>query len=94
MVWLVLYAIAKVFSGIGLAFTSALANAKAHKVYILGRRLQALKDAADQIKRHLDTKAPVVIPLQCDVTDPASVAAAAQQVEAEVGYIDVLINNS
>lgn len=75
-------------SGIGLAFTSALANAGAHKVYILGRRLQPLQDAAKQVN------ANVVVPIQCDVTDPASVAAAAKQVEDETGYVDVVINNS
>lgn len=32
--------------------------------------------------------------IQCDVTDPKSVAAAAEQVKKEVGYIDVLINNA
>jgi NAD(P)-dependent dehydrogenase (short-subunit alcohol dehydrogenase family) len=35
-----------------------------------------------------------VVPLVCDVTDPPSVKAAASQIEDDVGYIDVLINNA
>jgi len=56
-------------------------------VYLLGRRLEALEKAASQ----LDPK--IVSAIQCDVTNVDSLTAAAKQVEQEVGYIDVLINN-
>lgn len=59
----------------------------ASRVYILGRRLSALGDAARSI-------GSCAIPIECDVTQPASVAAAVAKVEQEVGYIDVLINNA
>jgi NAD(P)-dependent dehydrogenase (short-subunit alcohol dehydrogenase family) len=36
----------------------------------------------------------VVVPIQCDVTDQASVTKVVDQVKQEVGYLDVLINNS
>ena len=36
----------------------------------------------------------IVIPVQCDVTKPESNKAAAEQVEKDAGYIDVLINNA
>ncbi|KAI9685613.1 MAG: hypothetical protein M1822_004471 [Bathelium mastoideum] len=75
-------------SGIGLAFAAALARSKAAKVYLLGRRLQLLQDAASSIDPH------VVRPIQCDVTSPDSIATAVQNIEKETHYIDVLINNA
>ena len=59
----------------------------ASRVYILGRRLSALEDAARSI-------GSCAIPIECDVTLPASVSAAVAKLEQEVGYIDVLINNA
>lgn len=75
-------------TGIGLAFAAALARSSARKIYLLGRRLQNLQEAATSIN------SSVITPVQCDVTSPASISAAVKQVEQEVGYIDVLINNA
>ncbi|KAG9987499.1 NAD(P)-binding protein, partial [Aureobasidium melanogenum] len=75
-------------SGIGLAFATSLARSGAEKVYLLGRRVKNLEDAAKAID------ANIVKPIQCDVTDPSSVDAAVKQIEKESSHIDVLINNA
>lgn len=76
--------------GIGQAFVSALAQTGAKKIYILGRRLEKLQESA----KALDPTGDVVLPAQCDVTDQASIAAVVKRIEEEVGWVDVLINNS
>jgi len=63
--------------GLGKAFAEALLARGATTVYATARH-------PDQID------IPGVVPLQLDITDPASIAAAA----AEVGDLDVLINNA
>jgi NAD(P)-dependent dehydrogenase (short-subunit alcohol dehydrogenase family) len=55
-------------------------------VYILGRRLQVLEDAA---KEH-----PALIPLQCDVTAKESLQAAVDVVTAKNGYVNLVVANS
>jgi NAD(P)-dependent dehydrogenase (short-subunit alcohol dehydrogenase family) len=66
----------------------ALAVNGAKKVYIIGRREEKLKEVAASV----DTKN--IIPIVGDVTSKDSLAAAAAQVQAETGYINVLIANS
>lgn len=78
---------ADLLSGIGLAITTALCQTGAHRVYILGRRISALQEAASHFSN-------TAIPLECDVTNPISVSAAVSQIQQEVGYVDVLINNA
>ena len=63
--------------GLGKAFAEALLGRGATTVYATARR-------PDRID------IPGVVPLRLDITDPASVAAAA----AEVGDLDILINNA
>ncbi|KAG9809092.1 hypothetical protein KCU68_g21387, partial [Aureobasidium melanogenum] len=75
-------------SGIGLAFATSLARSGAEKVYLLGRRVKNLEDAAKAIDPN------IVKPIQCDVTDPSSVDATVKQIEKESSHIDVLINNA
>ena len=65
----------------------ALANNGASKVYIAGRRLAVLEEAAKSIGSN-------VIPLQCDVTSPEQLQEAAAIVEKEVGYLNLLVCNS
>ncbi|KAJ9648804.1 hypothetical protein H2201_005066 [Coniosporium apollinis] len=77
-------------SGIGLALASALSQTSAQKVYLLGRRLPVLTSAAQS----LSTSQTTVVPLECDVTSPSSLAAAAAHIQRETGYLDVLINNA
>lgn len=71
-----------------MAFATALAGSSAAKVYLLGRRIQTLESAASSIN------SGIIKPVQCDVTDPESIAAAVKQIEAETKHIDVLINNA
>ncbi|OTA60713.1 short chain dehydrogenase [Hypoxylon sp. EC38] len=73
-------------TGIGLVMTKALAGAGAKKVYILGRRREALESAA--------ALHPSIVPVQCDVTDKASLQSAVDLITKDVGYINLLIANS
>lgn len=73
-------------TGIGHMMATALASNGAHKVYILGRRLEKLQEAASSHDN--------IVPLQCDVTDKDSLASAAERVKSEVGYVNLLAVNS
>lgn len=75
-------------TGIGLMMAKALAFNGAAKVYILGRRIEKLQEAA-QLSPHGN-----IIPLQCDVTSKDALAAAATHIENETGFINLLIANS
>lgn len=66
----------------------ALALNGAHKVYILGRRKDALEKAASSVS----TKN--IIPLVADVTSKEAIANAVSVIASEVGYINVLLANS
>ncbi|KAI8715841.1 hypothetical protein NCS52_01092700 [Fusarium sp. LHS14.1] len=75
-------------SGLGLFMTRALAENGAKKVYIIGRRKEVLESAVKEIG--LDN----VIPVQCDVTNRDNLKAAAEFIESDVGYINLLVANS
>ncbi|RYP72016.1 hypothetical protein DL771_004485 [Monosporascus sp. 5C6A] len=75
-------------TGIGLMITKALVENGASKVYILGRRLAVLEEAAKS------TGSSAVIPLVCDVTSQTDLAAAASKVHSEVGYVNLVVCNS
>ncbi|KAF9634286.1 Short-chain dehydrogenase/reductase SDR [Lasiodiplodia theobromae] len=81
-------------SGIGLAMASAIAKTGAKRVYLLGRRADVLSSAAQTLNSSPTVPDGTVIPLPTDINSPASVAAAAQHVERDAGYLDVLINNA
>jgi NAD(P)-dependent dehydrogenase (short-subunit alcohol dehydrogenase family) len=66
----------------------ALALNGASKVYIIGRRLSVLQDAANSIN------SAIVIPLQGDVTSQSSLLNIAAIVEKESGFINLLIANA
>ncbi|KAJ5904170.1 hypothetical protein N7504_006553 [Penicillium tannophilum] len=74
-------------SGIGLTMTRALAANGAHKVYILGRRLEVLEKAAEEFPE-------VIIPHQADVTSKEDLQAAVDRVKSEVGYVNLVVANS
>jgi glucose 1-dehydrogenase len=74
--------------GIGRAVAQGFAGAGAATLALLDRD----EAAATETARGLT--GPRSLPLACDVADPASVAAAAVRVEAELGPADVLVNNA
>ncbi|KAK1753694.1 short-chain dehydrogenase [Echria macrotheca] len=74
-------------TGIGLMMSRALAANGAAKVYILGRRMDVLEEAA---KENPD----ILIPVQCDVTSKDSIQAAVDRVAKEVGFVNLVIANS
>jgi NAD(P)-dependent dehydrogenase (short-subunit alcohol dehydrogenase family) len=75
--------------GIGLATARRLARECGH-VIVAARRADAGAEAADRLSREGHS----VSSLTMDVTDPASVRAAAAEVAERFGHLDVLINNA
>ncbi|RFU31441.1 Histidine kinase, partial [Scytalidium lignicola] len=73
-------------TGIGLTMARALAFNGALKVYILGRRLEVLKTAAQEHSS--------LVPLQCDVTSKKDLQAVVDHITAEIGYVNLVIANS
>lgn len=75
--------------GIGREIATGLA-ALGHTIVIASRRAQAGESAAAELRDGGNDAVAVVL----DVTDPASVAAAAATVETRFGRLDALINNA
>ena len=75
--------------GIGLALARALGQAGAH-VVLNGRRADRLDAAARQLR----SESLLVSTSLFDVTDAASVRAAVDALDADLGPIDVLVNNA
>lgn len=73
-------------SGLGRMMARALASNGAAKVYITGRRLNKLQETAEGY--------PNIVPIQGDATDKDSLKAAADQIKAESGYVNLVIANS
>lgn len=61
--------------------------ANGHKVFIGSRNLKRGEAAAEDIGED-------AVPLQLDVTDRASIAAAAERIRTEFGHLDLLVNNA
>jgi NAD(P)-dependent dehydrogenase (short-subunit alcohol dehydrogenase family) len=74
-------------SGVGRAAAQALLG-DGDTVYLAGRRLAALEETA------AEATGGEAIPVQADVTDPASVEALFAQIAARSGRLDVLFNNA
>jgi NAD(P)-dependent dehydrogenase (short-subunit alcohol dehydrogenase family) len=75
--------------GIGLATARRLARDCQH-VIVTARQLGAAENAADRLNR----EGYAASALQLDVTDDASVRAAATAVERRFGHLDILVNNA
>lgn len=75
------------YTGIGLNMTRALAANGAHKIYILGRRLEVLEKAAAEFP-------DVIIPHQADVTTKTDLQAAVDRIKSEVGHVNLVVANS
>ncbi|KAK0475184.1 short-chain dehydrogenase [Armillaria novae-zelandiae] len=76
-------------TGIGLMIAKAFA-ANGAKVYIAGRRLDVLKQAAASVTGVSGS----IVPIHMDVTDEESVKAGAKHVEEIDGKLDILVNNA
>lgn len=74
--------------GLGREAASQLAGA-GHHVIITARKADAAAQAAEELGRRVDA-----LPVDLDVTDDASVAAAADALTATPGRLDTLINNA
>jgi len=77
-------------TGIGLMIAQALACNGA-KVYIVGRREDALKKSAEE---HGSGCKGTIVPLSGDVTSKESIQNLVKQVQEKEGYLNVLINNA
>ncbi len=74
--------------GIGRALAADFSRAGAAAIALIDRD----EDAARRTAALLE--GPRVLPLTCDVADPAAVAAAAERIARELGGVDVLVNNA
>jgi 3-dehydrosphinganine reductase len=80
-------------SGIGLATARALASKGAH-VAIAARDERRLTAACEEIRSAAEPKDRVVLAIPMDVTKTASVDAGVEQAMAELGGLDIVINNA
>ena len=76
-------------TGIGLAVARQLAAHGAH-VVLAARQLDRLESAAAE----LSSSGRRALAVACDISDPKSVAALFDKVDAEHGRVDVLVNNA
>ena len=76
--------------GIGKAAARSMAQEGA-RVVIVARRLDVLEAAAEEIRR---TAAGEVLPVQGDVTDPATIPRVVTSALDRFGRIDILVNNA
>ncbi|GAB1214456.1 hypothetical protein ATERTT37_003619 [Aspergillus terreus] len=74
-------------SGLGRIMASALATNGASKIFILGRREEALQETAA-------VKPDTIIPVRADVSSKDSLEAAYKAIAAQTDHVDLLIANS
>ena len=74
-------------SGLGAQMAHGFAEQGANLV-VMARRLDRLEALSEELR----ASGVKCIPIRCDVTDTASINAAAEKVEQEFGKVDVLIN--
>ncbi|HEU5080966.1 MAG TPA: glucose 1-dehydrogenase [Opitutaceae bacterium] len=75
--------------GLGRSFALALARAGAH-VAITSRTLASL----DQTRAEIEKFGVKAVPVELDVRDPQSIAAAVQRAHDSLGRLDILVNNA
>jgi NAD(P)-dependent dehydrogenase (short-subunit alcohol dehydrogenase family) len=76
--------------GLGEVFARALAGAGAD-VALLGRRAEAAQAVADTIAQESGRR---LIGVAADVTNPEQVRAAVEQIQAQLGRLDILVNGA
>ncbi len=77
-------------TGLGVQMAKALANQGA-KIVAIARRKEKIDEVAKEIA---DTYKVETLAIQCDITDTEKVNAAADEILAKFGRIDILINNA
>jgi gluconate 5-dehydrogenase len=77
-------------SGIGRQMATGLAEAGANLV-LCARKPERCEQAAAELERELGIRA---LGMPCDVRDPAQVQAVVDRTKAELGSVDVLVNNA
>lgn len=75
-------------TGIGAMMARALDVNGAAKVYIIGRRMDKLKEVSSAAVNKS------IVPIQGDVTSKDSLAAAASRIQEECGFVNAVIANS
>lgn len=75
-------------SGLGRDIAAAFAQQGAN-LAILARREERLMELKTKLEKEYKIK---VLPIKCDVTDTASITAAAKKVKSEYGHINILLN--
>jgi NAD(P)-dependent dehydrogenase (short-subunit alcohol dehydrogenase family) len=80
-------------TGIGLMIAQAFANNGA-RVYIVGRRADALQNAVENWGKFLEHPKGQLIPLTADITDKASIENLAKEIGSREKKLDVLVNNA
>ncbi|OOQ89413.1 short chain dehydrogenase/reductase family [Penicillium brasilianum] len=74
-------------SGLGRIMARAFAANNASKIFVLGRREDALRETAAQAADG------VIIPVKCDITSKESLESAYQTVAAQTTHVDILFAN-
>jgi NAD(P)-dependent dehydrogenase (short-subunit alcohol dehydrogenase family) len=77
-------------SGIGRQMATGLAEAGANLV-LCARKPERCEEAAAELERALGVRA---LGMRCDVRDPAEIQAVVDRTKAELGRVDVLVNNA
>ncbi len=77
-------------SGIGRQMATGLAEAGANLV-LCARKPERCEEAAAELERAVGVKA---FGMRCDVRDPAEIQAVVERTKAELGRIDILLNNA
>lgn len=80
-------------TGIGLMIAQALANNGA-RVYITGRRPEALETVVKTWGKNLTHPRGQVIPVSVDITDKASIEKLVKEISQNEKHVDVLVNNA
>ena len=83
-------------AGLGYAFTKLLAESSHACHVLMGTRSLSKGQAASSavLSAVSPTTKTQITPIQLDVTDPSSIAAAKQTISTQFGHIDALVNNA
>ncbi|KAF7554588.1 hypothetical protein G7Z17_g2771 [Cylindrodendrum hubeiense] len=82
-------------TGIGYQIIRALAASPSPYTILLGSRSLSKADAAvESLAAEFPSTKSTITPIQIDIEDDSSIAAAAKTIEAKYGHLDALVNNA